>query len=97
MIVNHITGPIGDILTNGAGTVDSEIPKMTVKKHDLQKLDGMQNELFFELLSTSFLHFSNKACRPLLLVPIMGLFKKVRNKKVRTKVKKLSKIINNIE
>ena len=38
MIVNHITGPIGDILTNGAGTVDSEIPKMTVKKYDLQSL-----------------------------------------------------------
>ena len=73
-------GPIGDILTNGAGTETPEIPKMTVKKYDLQKLDGLQNEVFFEILSTSFLHFSNKACKPLILVPIMGIFKKVRIK-----------------
>ena len=76
-----ILGPIGEILANGNGgqsDVKTEKPKQTVKEYDLQQLAKLQNELFCEVISTTFLHFVSKAHKPLLLVPIMGIINKVQ-------------------
>ena len=76
-----ISGPIGEILANGNGgqsDVKTEKPKQTVKEYDLQQLAKLQNELFCEVISTTFLHFVSKAHKPLLLVPIMGIINKVQ-------------------
>lgn len=74
-------GPIGDILTSAAAPADApEAPKLTVKEYDLQQLAKLQNELFCEVLSTTFLHFGSKAIKPLIFVPLMGLMNKVRNR-----------------
>ena len=55
-------------------------PPLTYKAYDLAALEKMQNELFLEIFSTTFLHFQVKQNQPLLAVPLMGVFNKVRGK-----------------
>jgi Phosphate transport (Pho88) len=69
---------LGDILTNGGPAEGAETPKQTIKEYDLQQLAKLQNELFCEVISTTFLHFISKAHKPLLLVPIMGVMNKLQ-------------------
>ena len=69
---------MGDILTKGGPTDGPETPKQTIKEYDLQQLAKLQNELFCEVISTTFLHFISKAHKPLLLVPIMGVMNKLQ-------------------
>ena len=68
---------MGSIIANAGTTQESEqTPKQTIKDHDLIQLGKLQNELFCELLSTTFLHFGTKAGKPLLFVPLLGIMNK---------------------
>ena len=69
---------MGEILANGNQNDVKEPAKQTVKEYDLQQLAKLQNELFCEVISTTFLHFISKAHKPLLLVPIMGVMNKLQ-------------------
>ena len=62
--LNLSVGPIGDIISSSENPTAPAPPKLTVMEYDLQQLAKLQNELFCEVLSTSFLHFGTKV-RPL--------------------------------
>jgi len=63
----------GDDTGGGAGG-----KTITVKEHDLAEVAKLSSSVMMEMVSTSYMHFSKGAGKPLLFVPLMGIVNKLR-------------------
>ena len=57
--------------------------KITVRDYDLAEVKKLTQGLFFEVIVASYMHFVNKAGKPLIIIPVMGLLNKIKNPMVQ--------------
>ena len=53
--------------------------KITVREYDLAEVKKLSQGLFFEIIAASYMHFVNKAGKPLIIIPVMGLLNKIKS------------------
>ena len=53
--------------------------KISVRDYDLAEVKKLSQGLFFEIAAASYMHFINKAGKPLIIIPVMGLLNKIKS------------------
>jgi len=53
--------------------------KISIKDYDLAEVKKLSQGLFFEIIAASYMHFINKAGKPLIIIPVMGLLNKIKS------------------
>ena len=74
--------PGADTQSDSASETEQAAAKgktITVKEHDLAEISKMSNSVMMEMVTTTYMHFTKKAGKPLLFVPLMGLVNKLRS------------------
>ena len=63
----------------GGGGGDKGVEKtITVKEHDLAEVSKLASSVMMEMVTTTYMHLTKKAGKPLLFVPLMGVVNKLR-------------------
>lgn len=57
--------------------------KISVRDYDLAEVKKLSQGLFFEIVAASYMHFINKAGKPLIIIPVMGLLNKIKSPMVQ--------------
>jgi len=64
-------------------TNNNDGKKTTVRDYDLAEIKKLTQGLFFEIIAASYMHFVNKAGKPLIIIPVMGLLNKIKSPMVQ--------------
>ncbi len=64
--------------SSSSGVKDKDKGGMTIEEYDLAEIARLSSSVLLEMVTTSYMHFYKKSCKPLLFVPLMGVINKLR-------------------